>query len=210
MIRQYAKAQIMKVNKLKLVAVLITASTLPSLAGELGNVNVRNCTWCHGPSAQGYAPAPRLAGQRPQYIVNQIGSYRAHRRDNPFSKMYMWPAAANVDPQAARYLANYLSAVPPEAANDGNRELAATGRTIYQEGIPDLNVAACVACHGPRAQGIGEIPRLGGLGYAYLQERLQQWRDGYDAAARHPMPHVARNLSPDQIAALASYLSFIK
>jgi len=122
----------------------------------------------------------------------------------------MWPAAANVSPQAARYLANYLSAVSPEAASDGNRELVATGRTIYQEGIPDLNIAACVACHGPRAQGIGEIPRLGGLGYAYLQERLQQWRDGYDTAARHPMPHVASNLSSEQIAALASYLSFIK
>lgn len=200
----------MKVDKLKLATLVIIASTVPSLAGELANVNVRNCTWCHGSSAQGYAPAPRLAGQRPLYIVNQIRSYSAHRRDNPFSKMYMWPAAANVGPHAARYLANYLSALSPEAANDGNRELVATGQAIYQEGIPDLNIAACVACHGPRAQGIGEIPRLGGLNYSYLQKRLQQWREGYDAAARHPMPHVASNLSSDQIAALASYLSFIK
>ncbi|MGE5166898.1 MAG: c-type cytochrome [Sphingobacteriales bacterium] len=204
------KVWIIKINTLKLAALVTIISAVPSLAGELANANVRNCTWCHGPSAQGYAPAPRLAGQRPLYIVNQIRSYNAHRRDNPFSKMYMWPAAANVGPQAARYLANYLSALSPEAANDGNRELVATGRAIYQEGIPDLNIAACVACHGPRGQGIGEIPRLGGLSSAYLQERLQQWRAGYDAAARHPMPHVASNLSSDQIAAVASYLSFIK
>lgn len=204
------KVWIIKLNNLKLAALITIVSAVPSLAGELVNVNVRNCTWCHGPSAQGYAPAPRLAGQKPLYIVNQIRSYDAHRRDNPFSKMYMWPAAANVGPQAARYLANYLSTLSPEAANDGNRELVATGRAIYQEGIPDLNIAACVACHGPRAQGIGEIPRLGGLSSAYLQERLKQWRAGYDAAARHPMPHVASNLSSDQIAALASYLSFIK
>ncbi len=200
----------MRLKKLTLIAAVVAVCAAPAAADELANVNVRNCTWCHGPSAQGYAPAPRLAGQRPQYIVNQLNSYRAHRRDNPFSAMYMWPAAANVGPQAARYLANYLAALPAKAANDGNPDLEATGRTIYQEGLPDSNVAACVACHGPRGEGIGEIPRLGGLGFTYLQERLQQWHDGYDAAARHPMPHVASGLSVDQIAAIASYLSFVK
>ncbi len=209
--RQDAKAQIMKVDKRKLAGlIIIIACSAPSFAGELVNVNVRNCTWCHGPSAQGYAPAPRLAGQRPQYIVNQLRSYRAHRRDNPFSKMYMWPAAANVGPEAARYLANYLSTLSPKAANDGNRKLVAMGSAIYQEGVPESNIAACVACHGPRAQGIREIPRLGGLGYAYLQKRLEQWHDGFDAAAMHPMPHVGSALSPDQIDALASYLSFMQ
>ncbi len=200
----------MKVHKLRLAALAILALAAPALAGELGNVDVRNCTWCHGPSAQGYAPAPRLAGQRPQYIVNQLSGYRAHRRDNPFSKMYMWAAAANVGPDAARYLAHYLATLPPEAADDGNRDLVAAGRAIYQEGVPDSNIAACVACHGPGGQGVGQIPRLGGMGYAYLQARLEQWHDGYDAAAMHPMPHVASKLSPDQIAALASYLSFVK
>lgn len=204
------KAQIMKSNTLKAAALIMVLSAVPALAGEYGNVSVRNCTWCHGPSAQGYAPAPRLAGQRSRYIVNQLRSFRAHRRDNPFSKMYMWPAAANVGPQAARYLANYLSTLSPEPADDGNNELVEAGRTIYQVGVPDSNIAACVACHGPRAQGIGEIPRLGGMSYSYLRKRLEQWHEGYDAAALHPMPHVASKLSPDQTAALASYLSFIK
>jgi cytochrome c553 len=121
----------------------------------------------------------------------------------------MWPAAANVGPYAARYLASYLSKLSPKAADDGNRELVTRGRAIYQVGVPDSNIVACVACHGPRAQGFAEIPRLGGLSYTYLQERLEQWHEGYDAAAMHPMPHVSSKLSPDQIAALASYLSFI-
>jgi cytochrome c553 len=203
------KAQIMKSNKLKIAALAIIVSAAPAFAGDFGNTSVRNCTWCHGPSAQGYLPAPRLAGQKYQYLVNQLRSFRAHGRDNPFSRMYMWPAAANVGPYAARYLANYLSALSPKAADDGNRELVAMGRAIYQVGVPDSNIVACVACHGPRAQGFAEIPRLGGLSYTYLQERLEQWHEGYDAAARHPMPHVASKLSPDQIAALASYLSFI-
>jgi cytochrome c553 len=200
----------MKAPKLKTAALVIALSVAPALAGEFGNVSVRNCTWCHGPSAQGYAPAPRLAGQRSQYIVNQLRSFRAHRRDNPFSKMYMWPAAANVGPQAARYLADYLSTLSPQPADDGHRDLVAAGRTIFQVGLPDSNIPACVACHGPSAQGVGQIPRLGGLSYTYLQNRLEQWHEGYDPTAMHPMPHVASKLSRKQISALASYLSFIK
>jgi cytochrome c553 len=200
----------MKLDRLKIAVLAIIVSAAPALAGEFGNASVRNCTWCHGPSAQGYAPAPRLAGQRPQYIEHQLRSYGRHGRDNPFSKMYMWYAAANLTPDAARDLASYFSSLRPQAAADGDRALVGLGRTIFQQGLPQSNVAACVACHGPRAQGAGEIPRLGGLSYSYLQDRIAQWNEGYDARARWPMPHVASTLSPHQIAALASYLSFVK
>ena len=200
----------MKLNMLKIAALAVLVSAAPAFAGGFGNAGVRNCTWCHGPSAQGYAPAPRLAGQRSQYIEHQLRSFARHKRDNPFSKMYMWYAAANLTPHAARNLAIYFSSLRPQAAGDGNHALVPLGRTIYQQGMPQSNIVACVACHGPRAQGVGEIPRLGGLSYSYLKTRLAQWGGGYDAGARFPMTHVARKLSPHQIAALASYLSFIK
>jgi cytochrome c553 len=204
------KRKLVKLDMLKTAVLVVALSAAPAWAGEFNNVSVRNCTWCHGPSAQGYAPAPRLAGQRDQYIVNQLSSFRAHRRDNPFSKMYMWPASTYVGPEAVHQLADYFSRLHPRAAGDGHKSLVAAGRAIYQEGVPSANVAACVACHGPRAQGIGQIPRLGGLSYSYLRNRLEQWHDGFDATALHPMPHVASALSSRQIAALASYLSFIK
>jgi len=200
----------MKYFRLKMAVAAVTCLTVSAAAGHAESPAIRNCTWCHSGSAQGYTPAPRLAGQRPQYIEKQLMNFSAHTRDNPFSKLYMWGAAANLSPRAARNLAVYFSTIPPKAANDGDRELAATGRAIYQEGIPDSNIVACVACHGPNAQGAGEIPRLGGLAYTYLQRRLEQWGQGYHAAAGPPMPQIARKLSPKHIAALASYLSFIK
>lgn len=204
------KARIMKYSSLKIALLVIVCSTAPSLAGELGNVNTGNCTWCHGPSAQGYAPAPRLAGQRRLYLENQLRGFAEQKRNNPFSELYMWHAAANLGPQGARYLADYFSSLQPKAAGDGKKQLVATGRTIFQEGLPGSNIVACIACHGPRAQGVRQIPRLGGLAYSYLQRRLQQWHDGYDHHAGHPMPDVTRRLSRHQIKALASYLSFIK
>ncbi len=200
----------MKYIRSKIAILAIIAAAVSSSAGHAESLTIRNCTWCHGGSAQGYTPAPRLAGQRPQYVEKQLINFREHTRDNPFSKLYMWGAAANLSPRTARHLAIYFSSIPPRAANDGDKELVATGRVIYQEGLPDSNIVACVACHGPNAQGVSEIPRLGGLAYTYLKRRLEQWGQGYHAAAGPPMPRIASKLSPNQIEALASYLSFVK
>ena len=200
----------MKYIRLKIAVAAVTCLTVSAAAAHAESPAVRNCTWCHGGSAQGYTPAPRLAGQRPQYIEKQLMNFSAHTRDNPFSKLYMWGAAANSVRSPRAIWPSYFSTIPPKAANDGDRELAAAGRAIYQEGIPDANIVACVACHGPNAQGVGEIPRLGGLAYTYLKRRLEQWGQGYHAAAGPPMPQIASKLSPKHIAALASYLSFMK
>jgi cytochrome c553 len=132
------------------------------LAGDVETVS-RNCTWCHGALGRGYSTAPRLAGQRHEYIMSQLYDFRTHARDNPFSQQYMWGATANLGPQTARDLAAYFSTLPPTPANDGDRALVEIGRDIYLEGIPDYDIASCAACHGPNAEGVRQIPRLGGL-----------------------------------------------
>ena len=194
----------------KITILALVASVIPAFAGNMDTVEFRNCTWCHGGAAQGYEPAPQLAGQRPRYIENQLLSFRAHTRDNPFSKQYMWGAAENLSPPTAHYLAIYFSTLHAKAANDGDQQRAATGRALYEEGNPDANTVACAVCHGPNAQGIRDIPRLGGLSYYYLKRKLEQWGEGYHAAAKAPMPQIASKLSSNQIEALASYLSFVK
>ncbi len=197
--------------KLVLAAIMTVACVVvATVPGQADSLAVRNCTWCHGTGAQGFTPAPRLAGQRASYLERQLASFHSHARDNPYSKMYMWGAAATLTPVLARYLSDYFAALPPKAANDGDRERVAFGRTIYQEGMPDSNIVACVVCHGPDAEGVRDIPRLGGLAYGYLKRRLEQWGEGYHAAAGPPMPDIAGKLSRDQIEALASYLSFVK
>ncbi|MGO9358286.1 MAG: c-type cytochrome [Xanthobacteraceae bacterium] len=195
-------------KRIGLTLAVLTVFLAP--AATRADVSVRNCTWCHGTSAQGYTVAPRLAGQQARYIEIQMRGFAAHRRDNPFSRQYMWNAAAALKPDAVRELAEYFAALPPRPANDGHRDAAARGQAIYSGGIPEGNVAACLACHGPNAQGIRDIPRLGGLSYGYLKQRLEQWGEGYHAAVDSPMPVVARSLSADEIEALASYLSFVR
>ena len=189
---------------------VVLCSALFAVTSHAENLAVRNCTWCHGGSASGYSPAPVLAGQRPQYVEKQLANFRAHTRDNPFARQYMWGAARNLDAPSVRNLATYFASLPPRAASDGVPNLVALGRTIYQEGMPDANIVACVVCHGPNAEGVREIPRLGGLDYSYLKRRLEQWTEGYHAAAGPPMISISSKLSSDQMEALASYLSFVR
>ena len=209
-VRQIARElEVMKRIGLKTALVAIVVTFAPAAAWDEAG-SVRNCTWCHGTTGQGYMVAPRLAGQRPAYIESQIRSFRDHTRDNPFSKQYMWSAVAALDPRPARDLATYFATIQPKPANDGDPNLAAIGRAIYMDGIPEANVASCYACHGPNAEGVRDIPRLGGLAYFYLKARLEQWGQGYHSGTGTPMPIVARQLGPKEIEALASYLSFVK
>ena len=198
-------------SRTRMAVLALMGLTASAFAAHAESGMVRNCTWCHGGgSAQGYPPAPRLAGQRASYIEQQLQSFAGHKRDAPFSRQYMWSASANLNERSARALSVYFSSLPPQPAADGNRAQVARGEAIYQRGMPEENIAACVACHGPDAQGVGAIPRLAGLDYSYLKRRLQQWAEGFHGALGRPMPHIATQLSQQQIEELASYLSFVK
>jgi cytochrome c553 len=169
----------------------------------------RDCMFCHGSGAQGFSTAPRLAGQRADYIVNAIASFRRHVRDNPRSRDYMWVAAQRLTQGTARAVAMYLSKLDARPAADGRSGNPERAAAIYRDGIPEANVPACIVCHGPKAEGAGAIPRLGGLSARYLRDRLVQWTQGYHAKAA-PMPDIARKLSADDIEIMASYLSYLK
>lgn len=194
------------VTKLALLTI-VSCVAGPLLASE--TIPVKNCTWCHGPSGQGYSNAPRLAGQQELYLEAQLMNFRTHVRDNPYSRDFMWNAVAHVDEDMVHAFASYFASLPPEAANDGNRDLVASGRNIFEFGVPEANIAACIVCHAPNGEGVRGIPRLGGLSYFYLKRRLEEWAEGYSPAAE-PMPKVARSLSGRDIEALASYLSFVE
>jgi cytochrome c553 len=217
----------MKLLKSTIAALAMASSSLFALSGhaEEGHRNcranpggewpidpaayvVRNCAFCHGPSLQGLAVAPRLAGQHQEYIVNQLERFRDKERNSPFSLKYMSHVAVSVLPENYCEVAAYIATMPAEAQSDGNEPLAGKGEEIFRHGVPDDNIPACQFCHGPEAQGVGRFPRLGGQSYYYLKRRLEQWVEGYGKISPH-MPGIASKLNPEQIEAIASYLSFL-
>ena len=165
----------MRLIGLTIVALAIVSSAAPSPAGDGTPAGVRNCTWCHGTSGHGYANAPELAGQRHQYIENQLLDFHNHVRDNPFSQQYMWGAAANLNAQTARDLAIYFSTVPPKSANDGIPQLADIGREIYFEGgysFEYLNDLSLEQLEAKTTFNVTELERFADCSSAWLFERV--------------------------------------
>src|SRR5262249_20994929 len=124
------RARTMNPVRLQLAILALACLALPASADDVPTA-VRNCGWCHGMLGQGIAVAPRLAGQRREYILRQLADLGEHVRDNPQSRQYMWGPAANLDPLLARHLASYLAALPYKAAEDGRPQLSHIGRAIY-------------------------------------------------------------------------------
>jgi cytochrome c553 len=172
------------------------------------------CQTCHGVSGQGFRgsfPMPRLAGQQPEYLENQLKSFIEHRRINPV----MRNVAHALSPAMVAALSAHFKALDPAPLEGGPKDLVAEGEKIYQEGVPDAEVPPCSACHGEDAKGAGEFPRLAGQLDDYVIGELTNWgkERGLDPAkpdSSAVMTPIAEKLTTQQIAAVAAYLSYLK
>jgi cytochrome c553 len=174
------------------------------------------CTDCHGPSGQGYhgyLTMPRLAGQTPEYIEKQLRSFAERSRERDlFINM---GRVHGLSPDMRAAMAAHFRGLDPRPIGGGPRNLLGTGKRIYDEGIPEANIPACAACHGPDAKGQQAIPRLAGQLYSFTVKELTNWSKGRgQAAARDDtsavMTPIAHALSPAQISAIAAYLSYLR
>jgi cytochrome c553 len=172
------------------------------------------CKDCHGPSAQGYYgyfPIPRLAGQQTEYLENQLRAFVEHRRTNNI----MFNVAHALSPGMISALAANFRSLNPRPIGGASSGNAALGRKIFEDGLPDANIAACAACHGPDATGSGEIPRLAGQLYPYVIKELVNWGKERGQNPTKPdtsaiMSPVAHSLNRSQIEAVAAYVSNLK
>jgi cytochrome c553 len=172
------------------------------------------CKTCHGHSGQGYYgyfPIPRLAGQQPKYLENQLRAFNERRRTNPV----MSNVAHSLSPSMVAALAVHFRDLESRPSGGSPRDQVAVGRTIYQEGLPESNVPACSACHGQEAKGQDEIPLLAGQLFPYTVKELTNWtrergHGGTKEDTSAIMAPTAHNLTPSQIAAIAAYLSYLQ
>ena len=177
---------------------------------------IEYCKDCHGLSGQGYhgyLTMPRLAGQNPEYLQNQLQDFIARRRDRDlFINM---ARVHGTDPGMQAALAAHFQTLNPPPFGGAPRQSMGLGKMIYDDGLPESNVPACSACHGPEAKGQGAIPRLAGQLYPYLVRQLTYWdKERGQASSRDEtaavMLPIAHNLSHPQIAAIAAYLNSLR
>lgn len=193
---------------------LAQATGAPAASKTGVDAKIGYCQDCHGPSGQGYYgyfPIPRLAGQQTQYIKNQLQAFVEHRRTNDI----MFNVAHVLSPAMISALAERFHSFNPPPLGEAPRPLLATGKEIFQDGLPDVNIAACAACHGPEAYGHDQIPRLAGQLYPYVVRELANWGTERGQNTAKPdtsatMLPIAHSLNRRQMEAVATYVSTLK
>jgi cytochrome c553 len=169
------------------------------------------CETCHGISGRGfhgYYPIPRLAGQQPDYLENQLRAFIEHRRTNNI----MFNVAHVLTPALMDALAAKFESFNPPPLGGAQKELTDTGKRIFEEGIPDSDVPPCASCHGDDAKGTGQFPRLAGQLYDYIFNKLTNWTKERGQKPEEPdtsaiMLPIAHALKEPEIKAVAAYLS---
>jgi cytochrome c553 len=212
----------MRISKVLLVTVFALATCATAQAqdkikgktdftqGEL-KAKIDYCKTCHGLSGQGFrgsVPMPRLAGQQPEYLENQLQAFIERRRNNPV----MFNVAHVLTPQLEKALAEQFRDLNPKPLGGGPGGNATEGKKIYEEGIAKSEVPPCASCHGPDAKGRDAFPRLAGQLSDYMYRKLTNWDKERGQDKANPdnsaiMGPIAHNLTDVQIKSVAAYLS---
>ncbi len=173
------------------VPLLLLALSI-SQAVNAGETKATQCFGCHGQNGNSNIPLnPNLAGQQADYLNKQLKAFRDGSRNNAI----MQGMAKNLSDTDIKNLAEYFAQQKTKSAG-GNADLAKTGKE---------KAGMCLGCHGNKAQGRGSFPRLAGQHADYLIKQLQNFKQGKRTGG--PMPSMVKNLSEQDIKALAAYFA---
>lgn len=181
---------------------------------DLGNPEVRPevtavqvCSICHGVDGNSVSPNfPRLAGQRPAYLIYQLDNFRNHHRSDPEGFEYMWGITRRLSDEQIKGLAAYFAKQSPQPiVARVNAQQMAAGNAIYENGVPAKENPPCKACHGLKAEGVDNFPRLAWQHQNYLVKQLRVFRET-DGRPGTPMKQIAHLLNNQEIEEVAAYL----
>ena len=181
-------------------------STKPGDA-TAGQAKAAACGACHGMDGNSTDPQyPKLAGQHEMYVAHQLHNFKDGDRQNAF----MLGMATPLSDQDTRDIGAYFAS-KQSLPGVADQALVEHGQTLYRQGDPQRGIPACMACHGIDGRGNpgAMYPQLTSQHAQYVEAKLKEFHDGttwgHEAHAQI-MPTIAKNLDPQDIAALASYI----
>jgi cytochrome c553 len=193
-------------------AQLVHAADRPTGDPAAGKAQSMICSGCHGPDGNSIAPNfPKLAGLGERYLYEQL----VHVRDGTRVIASMTGLLNGKSDQDLADLAAYYDGME-RSGGKTSPDLLELGQKVYRAGVVERNVAACIACHGPRGGGNAPagFPALRGQYAEYIASTLKDYQKGYeDPAGRTTdgdskmMRSNAFGLSDLEIRAVASYIS---
>ncbi|WJG09469.1 c-type cytochrome [Aliiglaciecola sp. LCG003] len=202
-------------KKLGLLLCLSFAFSTTVLAqgdAEAGKAKSLTCAACHGADGNSAIEMnPKLAGQHANYLAKQLAEFKLayetggkEGRNNPI----MGAQAAGLSEQDMQDLAAYFSS-QEQSAGSTPEDVIEKGQKLYRGGDVDRGVTACIACHGPRGNGMGlaGFPDISGQHTGYLKSQLEMFKSGDRANDLNGMMRdIAKKLTDEDIEVLSKYL----
>lgn len=206
-------------NQAKYLFAVVCMAVLPVAVAAIEPADIERgkeasvlCTACHKVDGGGQENDtaeswPRIAGLNADYIIKQIQDIKNGSRET----ITMMPFANLLTEQQLVDLAAYYASLPvPElVVKDYPAERLAKGRELVLLGDWERFITPCATCHGPDNQGVGsQFPPIANQHAGYIKQQLTFWQEG----KRHNdnnelMVSIAKRLTPEDIEAIAAYLS---
>lgn len=165
------------------------------------------CVACHNKDGNSDNPLwPKLAAQHPEYLVLQMYAFKEGKLRNDASMSGMMAA---LNEQDIKNLAAFFAA-QKLVIGEADPATVKRGEAIYRGGDANKQIAACIACHGPRGAGNAQagFPSLSGQHAAYTVKQLQDYKSGSRMTDKnHIMRDIASRMELADMEAVANYIS---
>jgi cytochrome c553 len=179
------------------LAAVLNICTTPLYAQSIEE-KTQVCAGCHGADGKPVDKTiPVIWGQQAGYLYIELRDFKRGDRKSDI----MQPIASSMERDDMQAIAEYFAAKPwpdlgqPRASKEVADRASSANHSV-----------GCTGCHLDHFQGDGTVPRLAGLSREYLTKTMDDFRTR--ARGNNPgMSDLMLATSPDDIAALAEYLS---
>ena len=164
-----------------------------------GQERARFCFSCHGEdgnSTRNYIP--NLASQNPVYLFTQFEKFASGERKN-YVMSRLAPELTADDRIAIAEYFSHQAVRPRTEGEDISVVPQQSGRQLYE--------SMCFACHGTDGHGNEQIPRIAGQPYTFLHSTLLSFHNNEEKRRNSPMVSVIRNLTEEDLEAVASWVA---
>lgn len=202
-----------KLSLLFCLSLTISGFTMAQGDAEAGKAKSATCAACHGSDGNSMIPMnPKLAGQHNKYLVKQLQEFKAAAMSSGKegrNNAVMNGMAVGLSEQDMLDISAYFASQTAKAGATPE-EYIAPGAALYRGGDAERKITACIACHGPRGNGMSQagFPDISGQHVDYTISQLKMFRSG----DRHNdlngmMRDIAAKLTDEDITILANYLA---
>jgi cytochrome c553 len=198
---------------------------------EAGESKAAACVSCHGEKGNSMVSTfPKLAQQDESYLQKQLHAFKnGTRKNSMMASIAQSLSDKDIADIAAYYMAQKVSANDLPVFNDDDdddkpavseadkkvamEKLMAEGSNLYRNGDLPHEVSACIACHGPLAEGNepAAFPALRSQHADYLIKTLTDFKMGNRSNNPENMMHmIANKMTVEEIKAVAYRISMMK